>query len=128
MDRRRFEGTHEGQFICGLKINVLISPNSRPQVYLAAIEGHVLRDMLRTFRALLEFCYLVRKDIITSTELAQLEDTLSISPVSHCLYEHWCRALPLPPSPTLSHPLFRANKAVWRTKRPVFIHHRIKTH
>ena len=33
--------------------------------------------MLRTFRAFLEFCYLVCKDIVTSTELAQLNDTLS---------------------------------------------------
>ncbi|KAN0086206.1 hypothetical protein V8E55_007340 [Tylopilus felleus] len=47
------------------------------KVYLAAIEGHVPQDMLRTFHALLEFCYLVRKDIITSSDLTKLEDTLT---------------------------------------------------
>ncbi|KAN0094739.1 hypothetical protein V8E55_003026 [Tylopilus felleus] len=33
--------------------------------------------MLRTFHALLEFCYLVCKDIITSSDLTKLEDTLT---------------------------------------------------
>ncbi|KAH0838763.1 hypothetical protein J3R83DRAFT_7138 [Lanmaoa asiatica] len=47
------------------------------KVYLAAIEGHVPRDILRTFRTFLEFCYLVRKDIITTSDLAQLQDNLS---------------------------------------------------
>ena len=30
------------------------------QVYLPAIEGHVPADVVRTFRAFLEYCYLVR--------------------------------------------------------------------
>lgn len=33
--------------------------------------------MLRTFRAFLEFCYLVRKDVITKEDLVQLQDALS---------------------------------------------------
>ena len=33
--------------------------------------------MLRTFHALLEFCYLVHKDIITSSDLTKLKDTLA---------------------------------------------------
>ncbi|KAH0837811.1 hypothetical protein J3R83DRAFT_6012 [Lanmaoa asiatica] len=47
------------------------------KVYLAAIEGYVPHNMLHTFRAFLEFCYLVHKDIITKPDLVQLQDALS---------------------------------------------------
>ena len=48
---------------------MLISSNCCAQVYLAAIEGYILCDMLHTFCEFLEFCYLVCKDIVTSIEL-----------------------------------------------------------
>lgn len=35
------------------------------KVYIAAIEGHVPKDVVHTFRAFLEFCYLVRRNVIT---------------------------------------------------------------
>lgn len=60
-----------------MRDRVATGADSRHQVYLPAIEGHVPRDMLRALRMFLEFCYSVRKDIITSSELVQLEDTLS---------------------------------------------------
>lgn len=41
-----------------------------------AIEGHVPRDIVRTFRAFLEFCYLVRRNIITETTLLEIQDAL----------------------------------------------------
>ncbi|KAG1793319.1 uncharacterized protein HD556DRAFT_1432311 [Suillus plorans] len=47
------------------------------KVFLPAIEGHVPQDMVRTFRALLEFCYLVRRNIITEDTLNQIEDVLA---------------------------------------------------
>ena len=46
------------------------------QVYLAAIEGHVLEDMLHTFRAFLEFCYMVRQNVITEQMLTEIDDAL----------------------------------------------------
>ncbi|KAH7930534.1 hypothetical protein BV22DRAFT_1191146 [Leucogyrophana mollusca] len=46
------------------------------KVYLPAIEGHVPEDVVRTFRAFLEFCYLVRRNIITEDTLDQIEDAL----------------------------------------------------
>ncbi|KAG2080026.1 uncharacterized protein F5147DRAFT_749411 [Suillus discolor] len=46
------------------------------QVYLPAIEGHVPMDVVRTFRAFLEFCYLVWRNIITESTLVQIQDAL----------------------------------------------------
>jgi hypothetical protein len=45
-------------------------------VYLAAIKGHVPTEMVRTIRAFLEFCYIVRHDIITDDTLNDLDDAL----------------------------------------------------
>jgi len=45
-------------------------------VYLPAIEGHVPRGIIWTFRAFLEFCYIVRRDVITEQTLEQLQDAL----------------------------------------------------
>ncbi|EIW78819.1 hypothetical protein CONPUDRAFT_60102, partial [Coniophora puteana RWD-64-598 SS2] len=46
------------------------------KVYIPAIEGHVPRDVVRTFRAFLEFCYLVRRDVINDETLVEIEDAL----------------------------------------------------
>jgi hypothetical protein len=46
------------------------------KVFLPAIEGHVPQDMVRAFRALLEFCYLVWRNIITEDTLIQIQDAL----------------------------------------------------
>ncbi|KAG2035411.1 hypothetical protein BDR03DRAFT_934906 [Suillus americanus] len=46
------------------------------KVYLPAIEGHVPTDVVHTFRAFLEFCYLVRRSIITESTLGQIQDAL----------------------------------------------------
>ncbi|KAG2108411.1 uncharacterized protein F5147DRAFT_799705 [Suillus discolor] len=48
------------------------------KVYLPAIEGHVPTDIVRAFRALLEFCYLVRRNIITEDVLVEIEDDRKI--------------------------------------------------
>ncbi|KAI5991885.1 hypothetical protein EDD15DRAFT_2388391 [Pisolithus albus] len=47
------------------------------KVYLPAIEGHVPSDIVRTFRAFLEFCYLVRRDILTEKDLDDLDEALA---------------------------------------------------
>ena len=46
-------------------------------MYLPAIEGYVPQDVLRTFRAFLEFCYIAWHDIINEDTLAQLTDALA---------------------------------------------------
>ena len=46
------------------------------QVYLPAIEGFVPKDMIRTFRTFLEFCYLVRQNVVTEQALTEIEDAL----------------------------------------------------
>ncbi|KAH9849164.1 hypothetical protein C2E23DRAFT_737876 [Lenzites betulinus] len=47
------------------------------KVYLPAIAGHVPPKMVRALSAFLEFCYLVRRDVITTSTLAQIEDALA---------------------------------------------------
>ncbi|KAG1719820.1 uncharacterized protein EDB91DRAFT_1284709 [Suillus paluster] len=47
------------------------------KVCLPAIEGYVPTDVVRTFRAFLKFCYLVRRNIITETSLNEIQDALT---------------------------------------------------
>ncbi|KAG0706319.1 hypothetical protein DFH29DRAFT_980397 [Suillus ampliporus] len=55
----------------------IILLRSRENVYLPAIEGYVPTDVVRTFRAFLEFCYLIRRNIITETSLNEIQDALT---------------------------------------------------
>ncbi|KAG2345936.1 hypothetical protein BDR05DRAFT_974817 [Suillus weaverae] len=54
------------------------------KVFLLAIEGHVPQDMVHVFRPLLEFCYLVWRNIITKDTLIQIQDALH-----H--FHHYCK-------------------------------------
>ncbi|KAI5997456.1 hypothetical protein EDD15DRAFT_2386971 [Pisolithus albus] len=47
------------------------------KVYLPAIEGHVPTGIVRTFRALLEFTYLVHRNVITEETLIAIQDTIN---------------------------------------------------
>jgi hypothetical protein len=47
------------------------------KVFLPAIEGHVPQDMVRAFRALLEFCYIARRNVISEASLNELQDALT---------------------------------------------------
>jgi len=47
------------------------------QLYLPALQGHLPGDVLRTFRAFLEFYYIARQDVITEDDLEELEDAIS---------------------------------------------------
>ncbi|KAN0101260.1 hypothetical protein V8E55_001244 [Tylopilus felleus] len=47
------------------------------KVYIAAIEGYVPVEMVWTLRAFLEFCYLVRRHIISDEALKEIKDVLA---------------------------------------------------
>ncbi|KAG1728409.1 hypothetical protein EDD22DRAFT_982701 [Suillus occidentalis] len=46
------------------------------QVYLPTISGHVPDDIVRTFSTFLDFCYIVRCDMLTEDNLLQLQNAL----------------------------------------------------
>jgi hypothetical protein len=46
------------------------------QVYLPAIEGHVPDEMVQAMRALLDFCYIARRDVHDTHSLKALSDAL----------------------------------------------------
>src|SRR5258707_8257988 len=47
------------------------------KVYLPALQGHLPVDVIRTFRALLEFYYIARRDVLTEDDLDKLEDAIT---------------------------------------------------
>ncbi|KAI9067436.1 hypothetical protein FKP32DRAFT_1672995 [Trametes sanguinea] len=47
------------------------------KVYLPALVGHVPEQMIQALSAFLEFCYLVRRNVITTQTLLQIEDALA---------------------------------------------------
>jgi hypothetical protein len=53
------------------------------EVYLPALEGHVPSDVIRTFRAFLDFCYLVHRDMINEATLGLIQDALN-------RFHHYC--------------------------------------
>ncbi|KAI9439187.1 hypothetical protein H4582DRAFT_2111330 [Lactarius indigo] len=46
------------------------------KVYLPALEGHMLADVIRAFRAFLDFCYLVRRDMFNDDTLGLVQNAL----------------------------------------------------
>ncbi|KAG1782102.1 hypothetical protein EV702DRAFT_1177148 [Suillus placidus] len=68
---------------CGFKQWTGDDSKALMKIYLPAIEGHVPTDVIRTFRAFLEFCYLVRRNVITEDTISQIEDAL-------CHFHHYC--------------------------------------
>ena len=47
------------------------------QVYLPAITGHIPDEMVKAIRAFLEFCYLVRRSVISEDTLEAIDDALA---------------------------------------------------
>ncbi|KAG6808699.1 hypothetical protein H0H92_003209 [Tricholoma furcatifolium] len=47
------------------------------KVYLPAISGHVLAQMVKALKHFLEFCYLVRRSVIDEDDLAAIDDAVS---------------------------------------------------
>ena len=52
------------------------------QVYLPAIPGHVPDEMVKAIRAFLEFCYLVRRSVISEDTLEAVDNALA------CFHRH----------------------------------------
>ncbi|KAH9988442.1 hypothetical protein BJV74DRAFT_885330 [Russula compacta] len=52
------------------------------KVYLAAIAGHVPSEMVKCLSALLDFCYIARRNALTSDDLDELQDALT------CFHHH----------------------------------------
>ena len=75
MDWGQFKSTDEGMPHLSSKSPLL--PSQFIQVYLPALEGHVPDNVIRTFCAFFEFCYIVRRNIITDDTLVELQDALS---------------------------------------------------
>ena len=48
------------------------------QIYLPALVGHVPDEVIITFRAFLDFCYLVRRSLHTDTTIDQIEEALTV--------------------------------------------------
>ena len=51
--------------------------NCAAQVYLAAIVGHVPSDMVKCVSAFLDFCYIARRNTISTEDLSNLQDALT---------------------------------------------------
>lgn len=47
------------------------------QVYLHAIQGHLPAEVICTFHAFLEFCYIARRSALTEDDLEKLQDALA---------------------------------------------------
>ncbi|KAG2347028.1 hypothetical protein BDR05DRAFT_974138 [Suillus weaverae] len=54
------------------------------KVYIAAIEGHIPVEIVHTFRAFLEFCYIVRQNTITEGTLEKIHDAVT-------RFHHYCK-------------------------------------
>jgi hypothetical protein len=54
-----------------------VADQSRCQVYLAAISGHVPPKMVQCLSAFMELCYLFRRNAITATDIDQIQHGLS---------------------------------------------------
>jgi hypothetical protein len=57
------------------------------QVYIPALQGHLPAEVIRTFRALLEFCYITRKSYLTEADLTELESALARFHESRQIFE-----------------------------------------
>ncbi|KAG2737545.1 hypothetical protein P692DRAFT_201842928 [Suillus brevipes Sb2] len=73
------------------------------KVFLPAIEGHVPQDMVRAFRALLEFCYLVRRNVITEDTLIQIQDALGRFHRYRTIFENVVPTFSLPRQHSMVH-------------------------
>jgi hypothetical protein len=75
MDRSRFRGVDEGQGIMVVLVSHLLS--ARRQVYVAAICGHVPGDMVRCISEFINCCYIVRRNAITTSDIARIRAHLA---------------------------------------------------
>ncbi|KAI6000310.1 hypothetical protein F5J12DRAFT_906624 [Pisolithus orientalis] len=71
-----FAGLHRFPEGCHFKQWTGNDSKALMKVYLPAIEGHVPTEVVRTFRTLLEFTYLVHRNVLTEETLVAIQDTI----------------------------------------------------
>ena len=52
------------------------------KLYLSALQGYLPEDVIYTFQALFEFCYIAQCDVITEGDLDELQDAIT------CFHTH----------------------------------------
>jgi hypothetical protein len=52
-------------------------PDPPSQVYLPAIAGHVPAQMVRAISSFMEFCYLVRRNVITKDDILAIDNVVA---------------------------------------------------
>ena len=57
------------------------------QVYLPALEGHLPVDVIHTFHAFLDFCYIIRQNVLTEQDLTWLQEALDRFHKFHVIFE-----------------------------------------
>lgn len=57
------------------------------KVFILAIEGHIPQDMVCVFHTLLEFCFLIWRNIITEDTMNQIQDALTQFHHYHQIFE-----------------------------------------
>ncbi|KAN0084625.1 hypothetical protein V8E55_008129 [Tylopilus felleus] len=78
------------QFLQGCHFKQWMGDDSKAlmKVYIAAIEGYVPCDIVRTFRAFLEFCYLVHKDTSRVINTFSLPQQHSLTHYNHLIWQY----------------------------------------
>ncbi|KAG2076162.1 hypothetical protein BDR04DRAFT_1125739 [Suillus decipiens] len=59
------------------RANIILDDIDRQYIYLPTIEGHIPGDIVRAFSAFLQFCYLVRHNILMEKSLEEIHDALA---------------------------------------------------
>jgi hypothetical protein len=75
VDRRRLKGIDEGRQVSLLSTNIYVFIQYL-QVYLPAIAGLLPAEIVRSFSSFLNFCYLVRRNVIDESCLTIIGSTL----------------------------------------------------
>ena len=57
------------------------------QVYLLALEGHVLLEIIAAFHAFLDFCYLVWQDSMNDNTLLLIQESLDRFYQCHAIFQ-----------------------------------------
>ncbi|KIM51190.1 hypothetical protein SCLCIDRAFT_33649 [Scleroderma citrinum Foug A] len=73
------------------------------KVYIAAIEGYVPQEIVHTFHAFLEFCYLIRRNVITESTLTTIEDALACFHSYHEIFRDVIATFSLPQQHSMKH-------------------------
>ena len=73
MDRKQFQGVHEGEYFA---VKLILYAEFE-QVFTTALEGFVPIDITKTLIAFLDFCYVAHQDTLTEDSLRTLDNALN---------------------------------------------------